>query len=165
LNFYKTERVLTKVGGKRSDNHRDGRLTVVLVLAFCLILVDLDDTYKWFSSVTNTSSNSSAQLQVLQSNRMTVNELLPEAIGKEQGKVPVAYTPFFFQPVPINIADKEMLMTIKGVGPALAQSILDYRNQRGPFRNMEELQALRGIGGKRAAYFKNVFTFDETPWK
>ncbi len=153
------------MGEKRSDNHRDGRLSVVLVLAFCLLLFDLDNSYKWFSSVTHSSSNSSVQLQVLQSNRMIVKTLLPEAVVEEQVNVPVAYTPFFFQPVPINIADKEMLMTIKGIGPALAQSILDYRHQRGPFKNMEELQALRGIGSKRAVYFKNVFTFNETTWK
>lgn len=79
------------------------------------------------------------------------------------GSVPARYTPFFFLPVPINSADKELLMTIKGIGPALADTIVSYREQFGPFKNSLDLQNLHGIGARRAASLTTELTFIEVP--
>lgn len=48
--------------------------------------------------------------------------------------------------VNINTADKELLMTLSGIGEAKAESILAYRQKEGPFRNIEELMNVNGIG-------------------
>jgi competence protein ComEA len=49
--------------------------------------------------------------------------------------------------VNINTGDKEQLMTIKGVGEALAQRIIDYRKDH-PFQTPEEIMNVKGVGEK-----------------
>lgn len=49
-------------------------------------------------------------------------------------------------PVNINTATLDQLDTLPGVGPSLAQAILDYRNQHGRFASVDELGKVRGIG-------------------
>jgi competence protein ComEA len=52
-------------------------------------------------------------------------------------------------PVNLNTATLEQLDTLDGVGPGIAQRILDYRQQHGGFRRVEELADVPGIGAKR----------------
>ena len=58
----------------------------------------------------------------------------------------------------INTADAEQLETLKGVGPALAQRIIDYREQNGAFKSIDEIKNVRGIGDKKFAAFKDKIT-------
>ena len=51
----------------------------------------------------------------------------------------------------LNTATLEQLDTLDGVGPGIAQRILDYREQHGGFRRAEELGEVPGIGDKRLA--------------
>ena len=51
------------------------------------------------------------------------------------------------EPVDINSADVATLAaTIDGVGMKRAQAIVDYRTMHGPFRSVEDLANVRGIG-------------------
>jgi len=54
-------------------------------------------------------------------------------------------------PVNLNTATLEQLDTLDGVGPGIAQRILDYREQHGGFRSVAELGEVPGIGDKRLA--------------
>ena len=56
---------------------------------------------------------------------------------------PLAYAVDF---VNINTADKAELTTLYGIGEVKAQAIIDYRTQRGPFRKIEDLVQVKGIG-------------------
>ena len=50
--------------------------------------------------------------------------------------------------VNLNTADAAALETLAGVGPALAARIVAWREQNGPFRSVDELTAVSGIGPK-----------------
>jgi competence protein ComEA len=54
-------------------------------------------------------------------------------------------------PVSLNSATAEQLETLDGVGPATAQKILDWRQQHGGFRSIDDLSEVPGIGPKRLA--------------
>ena len=59
-------------------------------------------------------------------------------------------------PVPLNTATVEQLDTLPGVGPVLAQHIIDYRTQHGGFRSVDELREVNGIGDRRFADLQNL---------
>ncbi len=48
--------------------------------------------------------------------------------------------------VNINSASKEELDGLKGIGPAKAQAIVDYRRKNGPFKTVDDLENVPGIG-------------------
>jgi competence protein ComEA len=50
--------------------------------------------------------------------------------------------------VNINTADATALETLPGVGPAIAARIIAWRDENGPFRSVDELSAVSGIGEK-----------------
>jgi competence protein ComEA len=57
-------------------------------------------------------------------------------------------------PVNINTADATTLAKeLKGVGPKLADAIVEYRQKHGPFKSADELTLVKGIGA--AAVAKN----------
>ena len=49
-------------------------------------------------------------------------------------------------PIDINAADSALLQTLPGIGPTLAQRIIDYRNANGPFGSVYDLTEVSGIG-------------------
>ena len=49
-------------------------------------------------------------------------------------------------PVDVNTAAADELQELNGVGPALAERIIDYREANGPFRSLEDLLEVKGIG-------------------
>lgn len=61
-------------------------------------------------------------------------------------------------PVNLNTATLEQLDTLDGVGPGIAQRILDYREQHGGFTRVEELGEVPGIGAKRLATLTPLVT-------
>lgn len=60
--------------------------------------------------------------------------------------------------VNINTADAERLATLKGIGPALAQRIIEYREQNGAFKSIDEIKNVRGIAQKKFDAFKDKIT-------
>ena len=53
---------------------------------------------------------------------------------------------FAGEAVNINTADKEALMTIKGIGERRAEAIIAYRKEHGEFKSVEQLADVKGIG-------------------
>lgn len=52
-------------------------------------------------------------------------------------------------PVHVNTASLDELCALNGVGPKLAEKILEVRNALGAFKNAEDLQKVPGIGKKK----------------
>jgi len=52
-------------------------------------------------------------------------------------------------PLDLNHARIEELMELPGIGEKLAQRVVEYRQNQGGFRSVDELRKVRGIGEKR----------------
>ena len=59
-------------------------------------------------------------------------------------------------PLDLNAATVTQLDQLPGVGPVLAQRIVDYRTQHGGFRSTDELRQVSGIGDAKFADLKNL---------
>lgn len=62
-------------------------------------------------------------------------------------------------PVDVNTATEQELMTLPGVGPARAQAIIQHREQHGPFRSLDDLDAVPGIGPATLRGLQGAVTF------
>jgi competence protein ComEA len=65
------------------------------------------------------------------------------------------------QKININRAEAWLLDALPGIGPALAQAIVDYREQHGPFHNTNELLGVDGIGEVTYESIKHLVTVDD----
>ena len=92
-----------------------------------------------------------------------VDTVAIDALSEEQPKIqkakaPKKKAPAF--PIPINTASKEDLCFIKGVGPSLAQKIIDYRETKGSFRSAKDLEKVSGVGAKKRMAIEEFVKFD-----
>ena len=58
----------------------------------------------------------------------------------------------------INTANQSELDSLPGIGPSIAQKIIDYREENGNFKTIEELQNVKGIGDAKYEEIKDRVT-------
>lgn len=58
----------------------------------------------------------------------------------------------------INTATIEQLSEIRGIGPAIAQRIVEYRQKNGTFSTVDEIVNVRGIGPKTLENIRDSIT-------
>ena len=68
----------------------------------------------------------------------------------KQGEIP--------QKVNINTAEAWLLEALPGIGEVLARRIIDYRNENGPFLQIEDLKMVEGIGASTFDRLKDKIT-------
>ena len=62
--------------------------------------------------------------------------------------------------VNINTATQTELETLTGIGPSLANKILEYRNKNGKFKKVDELKNVKGIGQSKFDGIKDEIVVD-----
>jgi competence protein ComEA len=87
--------------------------------------------------------------QVVVPKRGALGAVAPSGAGAGAGTGPAA-------PVQLSTATLEQLETLPGIGPVMAQKILDYRTKHGAFSSVDELDAVSGIGPKRLDQLRDM---------
>ncbi|HKJ22320.1 MAG TPA: helix-hairpin-helix domain-containing protein [Gammaproteobacteria bacterium] len=65
----------------------------------------------------------------------------------------------FAEPVDLNTADAHTLaVALKGIGPSKAKAIIAYRELHGPFKSVDDLQSVKGIGAKTVESNRDAIT-------
>ncbi len=60
----------------------------------------------------------------------------------------------------INTAGESELDTLEGIGPATAKAIIQYRNQNGPFKSIEDIKKVKNIGDVKFNNMKDKITVE-----
>ncbi|MEK9536390.1 MAG: ComEA family DNA-binding protein, partial [Aquiluna sp.] len=60
--------------------------------------------------------------------------------------------------ISISLASEQELQELPGVGPAIASRIVSWREVNGPFRHIDDLLAVSGIGPATLAKFRDLVT-------
>src|SRR5436190_37445 len=90
--------------------------------------------------------------------------LVPEPLKKSEATAAAGSTtgetgtPAMSAQVNINSADLTGLETLNGVGEVIGQAIIDYREKNGPFKTIDEIQNVSGIGPVTFANIKGDIT-------
>ena len=85
------------------------------------------------------------------------------AASAAETQEPALQEPTREKPLNLNTATQAQLELLPGIGPALAQAILDYRAEFGPFTAPEQLMEVPGIGEKRFAAVEQLIDVEDTP--
>jgi len=63
--------------------------------------------------------------------------------------------------VNINTAGADELTPLNGIGKVKAEAIVAYRTANGPFKTIDDLAKIKGMGGKNLEKIKNDITVGE----
>jgi competence protein ComEA len=63
-------------------------------------------------------------------------------------------------PLNINLASVEQLSQLPSIGPVTAQAIVNYRDSNGPFRRIEDIQNVSGIGPNTFQNIEDLISLD-----
>ncbi|WP_226677357.1 helix-hairpin-helix domain-containing protein [Mesobacillus jeotgali] len=77
-----------------------------------------------------------------------VNAVPPVQVGETEGNGTVN----------LNSAGSSELQTLPGIGPAKADAIIEYREMNGPYKSIEDLKEISGIGDKTFEKLKDLIS-------
>ena len=66
-------------------------------------------------------------------------------------------------PININTASAAELASLKGIGPAKAQAIVEHRDKNGQFKSVDDLKLVRGVGDKMLEQLRPQVTVSGAP--
>jgi len=68
-------------------------------------------------------------------------------------------------PINLNSATSAQLETLPGIGPELAERIMEYKKENGDFKNVQDLSKVKGIGEKKLAMLKDSIIVEKSSKK
>ncbi len=86
-----------------------------------------------------------------------------ETLGPTKASVPsksITIDPLRTTVININTATAEELDQLPHIGPTLAKRIIDYREANGPFKTIEEIKEVKGIGDSIFNEIQNLITVE-----
>jgi comEA protein len=86
----------------------------------------------------------------------------PQGGGGRATKPPVAATVVSTEVVNLNSATAAQIASLPGIGPKIADLVVQYRTKNGPFKKIEEIMNVRGIGEKSFLKIKDRLTVADT---
>lgn len=89
-----------------------------------------------------------------------IQEEAPLELEEAEQQTPQLSAPTEEEPLNLNTATQAELELLPGIGPVLAQAILDYRDSFGGFSAKEQLKEVSGIGEKRYAAVEALITVE-----
>lgn len=143
--------------GSSTDNPPDNRLWAILFIAVYILMIAF---LRHVDSETVARESRPQMMLHVNGGELT---WLPEDEAVHDGKpteVPAEFTPFFFARVPVNSAGMDVLQTLPGIGPGMAERITEFRTTHGPIRNSETFMRIPGIGSKRYESLQPYISFE-----
>ncbi|MBE0337213.1 ComEA family DNA-binding protein [Paenibacillus sp. 23TSA30-6] len=144
------KRVVTETSGKTersSDGEGAGNVKRGAVQGSASASVDGSESSSTVKQPEATDSGSVTSATGVDNSNTTTNRT--NAVSD-----PVASSASGEKKVNINTATAAELMELPGVGAKKAEAILNYRNQHGPFKRVNDLDHVKGIGAKMLAKMK-----------
>jgi comEA protein len=86
----------------------------------------------------------------------------PKPQGGARAKAPVTATVGSAEVVNLNSATAAQIASLPGIGPKTAELVVQYRTKNGPFKKIEEVMNVRGIGEKSFLKIKDQLTVAES---
>lgn len=86
-------------------------------------------------------------------------EKTAKPVAANPAKPAAAATPL----VNLNTATQAQLESLPGLGPKVAERILEYRQKNGPFKKVENLMNVKGIGEKSFLKLKPLLSVTDKP--
>ena len=121
--------------------------TVITVLAICF-------AFTAFLAVRLLMLSSESGISVSVSSRASEEEIMtPGSTGYSQRKTP--------SPVELNSCSSEALQQLPGLGRVLADSVIAYRDEHGPFATPEDIMKVPGIGESIYEQIKDYIIIEE----
>jgi len=143
---------------------KDHRPLVLLVIGLLVVLLHLCQ----FPPVTEklSSRETTPVVFVWQDNHAGEGLYrLPATTTAESKKInelfPNRLRPLFFQAINVNRADRELLSTLPGIGPVLAERIVHQRETRGNFHSPSDLLEVTGLGEGKLEKIRNLLVFEQ----
>lgn len=129
-----------------------GLVTAALLIGYNALIVSTEQEVVFVSEISEVSNH----LDSSDISDISENSELPQSSAAAVSSQPQADRKI--NKININTADKETLMTLKGVGEVLAQRIIDYRTQNGYFQTIEDIKNVSGIGEQKFITIKSEIT-------
>jgi comEA protein len=82
----------------------------------------------------------------------------PQGGGSRAARPPVTATVVSTEVVNLNSATAAQIASLPGIGPKTADLVVQYRTKNGPFKKIEEIMNVRGIGEKSFLKIKDRLT-------